>query len=137
MRRLLTGTLALGVAAPLMLGALAPATAQIARPLAAQIAPVGDDLVTPVRWRGGWGVGAGVAAGLLLGGALAARPYYYGGYYGYGPYYAPPYAYGPPAVYAAPPVYDDAVAYCMRRFRSYDPGSGTFLGFDGLRHPCP
>ena len=29
------------------------------------------------------------------------------------------------------------VDYCMRRFRSYDPGSGTYLGYDGLRHPCP
>ena len=29
------------------------------------------------------------------------------------------------------------VGYCMRRFRSYDPRSGTYLGFDGLRHPCP
>jgi hypothetical protein len=28
-------------------------------------------------------------------------------------------------------------AYCMRRYRSYDPESGTFLGFDGRRHPCP
>jgi hypothetical protein len=25
----------------------------------------------------------------------------------------------------------------MQRYRSYDPGSGTFLGNDGLRHPCP
>ncbi|MGB8185593.1 MAG: BA14K family protein [Pseudolabrys sp.] len=25
----------------------------------------------------------------------------------------------------------------MQRFRSYDPNSGTYLGFDGLRHPCP
>jgi hypothetical protein len=47
--------------------------------------------------------------------------------------YAPP----PPAVagYAPPP--GDAVAYCMQRFRSYDPASGTYLGYDGLRHPCP
>lgn len=29
------------------------------------------------------------------------------------------------------------VDYCMRRFRSYDPGSGTYLGYDGLRHSCP
>jgi hypothetical protein len=26
---------------------------------------------------------------------------------------------------------------CMQRFRSYDPGSGTYLGYDGHRHPCP
>jgi len=25
----------------------------------------------------------------------------------------------------------------MQRYRSYDPNSGTFLGNDGNRHPCP
>jgi hypothetical protein len=30
-----------------------------------------------------------------------------------------------------------AVAYCSQRFRSYDPASGTYLGYDGYRHPCP
>jgi hypothetical protein len=29
------------------------------------------------------------------------------------------------------------VGYCMRRFRSYDPRSGTYRGSDGLRHHCP
>jgi len=28
-------------------------------------------------------------------------------------------------------------AYCAQRFRSYDPASGTYLGYDGRRHPCP
>jgi hypothetical protein len=28
-------------------------------------------------------------------------------------------------------------SYCAQRYRSYDPASGTYLGFDGLRHPCP
>lgn len=32
---------------------------------------------------------------------------------------------------------DDAVAYCTSRYRSYDPGSGTFMGYDGIRRPCP
>ena len=32
---------------------------------------------------------------------------------------------------------DNAVAYCAQRFRSYDPASGTYLGYDGMRHPCP
>jgi hypothetical protein len=27
-------------------------------------------------------------------------------------------------------------SYCARRFRSYDPVSGTFVGRDGARHPC-
>ena len=34
------------------------------------------------------------------------------------------------------PVGGDA-SYCAQRYRSYDPASGTYLGFDGLRHPCP
>jgi hypothetical protein len=32
---------------------------------------------------------------------------------------------------------DDADPYCAQRFRSYDPASGTYLGYDGIRHPCP
>lgn len=31
----------------------------------------------------------------------------------------------------------NAVNYCAQRFRSYDPGSGTYLGRDGRRHRCP
>jgi hypothetical protein len=27
--------------------------------------------------------------------------------------------------------------YCAQRYRSYDPASGTFMGYDGQRHPCP
>jgi hypothetical protein len=36
-------------------------------------------------------------------------------------------------VYGAPAPGGGDVAYCMQRFRSYDPDSGTYLGFDG-RH---
>jgi hypothetical protein len=80
------------------------------------------------RWghhhHGGWGYGAaGFAAGALLGSALAPRPYYYG---------PPAYAYEP-----GPGYPDDAEAYCEQRFRSYDPASGTYAGYDGRRHPCP
>ena len=32
---------------------------------------------------------------------------------------------------------NNAVAYCSQRFRSYDPRSGTYLGYDGYHHPCP
>ncbi|TGN84366.1 BA14K family protein [Bradyrhizobium yuanmingense] len=31
----------------------------------------------------------------------------------------------------------NAASYCAQRYRSYDPASGTYLGRDGLRHPCP
>ena len=68
----------------------------------------------------------GLIAGALIGGALAA-PYCAPGYYP-GPVYGVP-AYGPPP--------GDTIAYCMQRFRSYDPASGTYLGYDGYRHPCP
>jgi hypothetical protein len=80
----------------------------------------------------GFGVGAGLATGLLLGGMIASHPsYYYPGYPPY-PYYSPAYpAYGPY------PAGDPAIAYCLRRFRSYDPYSMTYLGNDGYRHPCP
>jgi hypothetical protein len=27
-------------------------------------------------------------------------------------------------------------SYCAQRYRSYDPRSGTFMGYDGRRHPC-
>lgn len=32
---------------------------------------------------------------------------------------------------------DDVVAYCMQRFRSYNPATGTYTGYDGFQHPCP
>jgi hypothetical protein len=30
----------------------------------------------------------------------------------------------------------EAIAYCARRYRSYDAATGTFLGTDGFRHYC-
>jgi hypothetical protein len=85
----------------------------------------------------GSGIGAGIAgfaAGALIGGALASQPRYY----------APGYAYGAPGYYGVPgyayggaAVDDSEVAYCQSRYRSYDPASGTYLGYDGQRHPCP
>lgn len=98
--------------------------------------------------RGGYGVGAGLAglaAGAVIGGALASRPYYGDPGYGYDDsgygYGAPTYGYdsGYDVVDVAPsaPAGGDATAYCISRFKSYDPASGTYLGYDGLRHPCP
>lgn len=31
----------------------------------------------------------------------------------------------------------EAVEYCMRRFRSYNPETGTYIGRDGRPRPCP
>jgi len=84
-------------------------------------------------WRGGGYGGAAVGlgiAGALIGGAIVGATQPYG--YGYGPGY-----YDPVYVAPAPYVGGDAVSYCAQRFRSYDPYSGTYLGFDGFRHPCP
>lgn len=81
------------------------------------------------RWhrRGYYRGYGGLATGLIIGGAIArSYNYPYGYPYSY-PYAAAPYPY--PG--------GDAVGYCLRRFRSYDPASGTYLGYDGYRHPCP
>lgn len=135
-------TAALGTA--LVLGGTGTASAEPMRAGAALAErPAGEPLASYARYHrnnrvvvtrrvyrpgyryGGSGVAAGVigglAAGALIGGAIAAQQ-------------APVYA-APAPVYAAPDA--DGVAYCMQRFQSYDPQSGTYLGYDGLRHPCP
>ena len=149
--------------AALLAGAVAlTSPAALAAPLGPMTASsVQTDSNLPIekiqfRRRGGFGIGLGVGAA-ILGGAVIGRalagPGYYGNgysggsyygrsYYGDG-YYARPTYYAPAPVYAAPsrayePGYgDDTAAYCFSRFRSYDPRSGTYLGFDGYRHPCP
>ncbi|MGY4325656.1 hypothetical protein ACVWWG_000070 [Bradyrhizobium sp. LB7.2] len=69
------------------------------------------------RW-GGWhrphyGSGAavlgGLAAGAIVGGAIAN---------------------------SQAQAQANADAYCSQRYRSYDPGSGTYLGYGEMRHPC-
>ena len=78
--------------------------------------------------RGGFGVGAGLAglaAGAVIGGAIASQA-------------APAYGYDYQDAYApAPEQVGDSGSYCAQRYKSYDPGSGTYLGYDGMRHPCP
>jgi hypothetical protein len=116
MRTKLTATIAALIVAATTVAAVSPADAQWRRHGGGYH-----------HHRGGWGGGGaviGLAAGAIIGGALAAqRPYY-----GSGPVY-----------YEAEPGYvgGDATGYCMQRFKSYDPASGTYLGYDGYRHPCP
>lgn len=57
---------------------------------------------------------AGLAAGALIGGAIASQQQ------------------------AAPAVPGDAdwIAYCSSKYRSFDPASGTYLGYDGRRYVC-
>jgi BA14K-like protein len=140
MRVIRAGALAFGLASGAALFPTGPASALPLSPaaggtgLAAQLAQVAP--MVQVRHRGG-GFAAGIIGGMILGGILGAQgPYYYHRpYYYYG--YPPPYYYHPPYYYR-PYVYrDPAVAYCLRRFKSYDPYSMTYLGYDGLRHPCP
>ena len=126
---------ALVVAATPMLAVPANA-APTASPLMLKnaVAPAIETVQYRRGWRGGGYGGAAVGlgiAGALIGGAIvgATQPY---GYYGYGPGY-----YGPAYVAPAPYVGGDAVSYCAQRFRSYDPYSGTYVGYDGFRHPCP
>ena len=92
------------------------------------------------RRGGGWWPGA-VAAGAVVGGAIAANDAYayYGGpgYYDAPGYYDDQYADQGVVAEVPVPVGDDSASYCAQRYRSYDPASGTYLGFDGLRHPCP
>lgn len=132
-------------------GGFALATPAVAGPLApvqASVATAGStNLVEQVQYRRYYGprygyygrgyrynrgaaVGAGIAAGAL--GALAA-----GALLAPGPVYAaPPPVYPAPApVYAAPDA--DAIAYCSRRFRTYDPETGTYIGSGGVVRACP
>ena len=115
----------LAVSALLVNGIICAASAApLGEPLA--IAKAAPSVTQTVQWRGGPGpVVGGLIAGAIVGGAIAAGAAPYGpGYYG-----PPPVAYGPPP--------GDAIAYCMQQYRSYDPRSGTYLGYDGFRHPCP
>lgn len=91
------------------------------------------------RHGGGGGFIPGAIAGAVIGGAIASQSY---GYYGGPSYYASSPGYYDQGYYddssvAVAPGGDDSVAYCQQTYRSYDVQSGTYLGYDGLRHPCP
>jgi BA14K-like protein len=116
----------LTVATPVAAAPLSPAAGGTA--LTSQLNEAGHSI--QVRRHGG-NIAAGIIGGAIIGGIIASQPRYY---------YGTPYYYGAPyPVYRRPyyTPYDPAVAYCARRFRSYDPYSMTYLGYDGFRHPCP
>jgi hypothetical protein len=123
--------LSISVVALLAAGAASASATPLADALAIRKA-AGTDVVQV--WGRGfwWGFGPAFVGGAVIGGALAA-PYYYGGPYPY--YYGPPVVYEPG--YAAPGYAGGPAASCASRFKSYDPSTGTFLGHDGKRHPCP
>ena len=124
--------------AAVLIGAAPLLTAQ-----SASAAPLQPDRVTgrtaanveTVQYRHGWRHG-----GWRHGG--------YGGHYGYG-YRGGYYGNGAAVIggLAAGAIIGGAIAnsqarqntdsYCAQRYKSYDPSSGTYLGYDGQRHPCP
>lgn len=91
----------------------------------------------------------GLAAGAMLSGALSQPRYHHGPRYHHEPrrYHQPRY-YHQPRVYAPPPppapVYYNRpapwtpawYAYCDARYRSFNPTTGHFLGYDGHYHFC-
>jgi hypothetical protein len=85
---------------------------------------------------GGWrghqhGFGRGFGFGAAAAGLLLTAPYWGGGYgYGYGPYDDDYYS-------GQRYAYGGGVDRCEATFRSFDPGSGTYMGYDGARHRCP
>ncbi len=101
----------------------APLGAAVPKSITAQTQNGDEPLVTPVQYRRGYrggyrhhdggddgaGIAAGIIGGLMLGAIIASQSQRGG----------------------------RTVDYCMRRFRSYDPNSGTYLGNDGYRHRCP
>ena len=70
------------------------------------------------------GIIGGLAVGTILGSALAA------------PRYVPAPVYETVPVYGAAPYSGDWYAYCASKYRSFDPRTGTYLGYDGYRHVC-
>jgi hypothetical protein len=116
-------------------GSMSPVAAAPLVPATTPIRSADLAAATQVRWRGHGGGGAAIAAGLMtgliIGGLVAAPPYYDGPYpYYYPGYYAPRFV--GPIDYGAP----GWEAYCFSRYRSFDPISGTYLGYDGRRHYC-
>ena len=106
--------IALGLAGALSLATVAPSFAGPLMGTSSGLRTAAPDHVTDVRWRGrgpGPGLVFGLAAGALVGAAVASRPYgYYDGPYAYeGPVYAEPEAYEP--VYPAPRYYAPSYGY--------------------------
>ncbi|MFC3076302.1 BA14K family protein [Shinella pollutisoli] len=81
----------------------------------------------------------GLATGLIIGGAIASQPRYVEREI----YVEPDYYPEPRVVYRRPavvPSYEPWTQswyrYCTQRYRSFNPETGTFVGYDGREHFC-
>jgi hypothetical protein len=135
----LMNTPAMIAAAALVAGTVAAAAPAKAVPtlasknVAEAVKPAKNPYVSQIRYHrhrhhrhhhhgGDWGPWvAGSLLGLGLGYALSDG-YDDGYYYDYGPRY-----YGG----------DGGFARCEATFKTFDPDSGTYMGYDGRRHRCP
>jgi hypothetical protein len=81
---------------------------------------------------GGWGAGLlGFGIGAIVGSALTPREVYVvPDYDDYEPAYYGPAAYGPP------PWSPEWYNYCTSRYRSFNPRTGYFMGYDGRPYFC-
>ncbi len=109
-------------------------------------------------WGGAAAAGViGLATGAIIGSALSSPGYYAGpSYYG-GPIYydPPPYRYLPPPpypyrseAYVGPPRYyqppayrpvqwsPEWIAYCARKYKSFNPRTGTYRTYSGRVRTC-
>lgn len=84
----------------------------------------------------------GLATGVIIGGAIASQPRYQERVY-IDPepeYYRPRPVYRRPVVVqnygSLEPWSADWYRYCEQRYRSFEPRSGTFTGYDGQQHFC-
>ncbi|MGB3022809.1 MAG: BA14K family protein, partial [Methyloceanibacter sp.] len=87
--------------------------------------------------RGGGGgynaLGAGLigfGVGAIVGSALTPREVYVV------PPPPPAPVYYEPAAYGPPPWSPDWYTYCYSRYRSFNPNTGTFIGYDGYERLC-
>jgi hypothetical protein len=77
-----------------------------------------------------WGAGLiGFGVGAIVGSALTPREVYVV------PPPPPPAYYGPVS-YGPPPWSPDWYDYCSSRYRSFDPRTGYFMGYDGVPRFC-
>jgi hypothetical protein len=78
---------------------------------------------------GGNAVAAGIiglGVGAIIGSALTPREVYV----------APPPPRYAPVAYGPQPWSPDWYSYCYSRYRSFNPNTGTFVGYDGYEHFC-